>query len=179
MMADFHDRYYVNNPETETETEEQAPGIFDPDILEGLSKLGVKDQDTLHVLINSSLRKALNESQPKQPAQPQPQQQPDQVALAVEYAQEMRQAAGNQKKAEAVKVKFQEKGLDLDQASPITGRYYGELPEKEEQQPQADVLAEQYKAEVLANRGKGSAKLAEIKDKYRRKGFNPEGVSFR
>jgi hypothetical protein len=183
MMADFHDRYYVNNPETETE-EEQDSGIFDPDILESLGKLGIKDADTLHTLINSSLRKALNESQPRQQAaqpkpQAQPQQQPDQSALAVEYADEMRQAAGNKQKVQAVKAKYQEAGLDVDQTSPITGRRYGELPQQAEQQPQVDPLAEQYKAEVLANRGKGAAKLAEIKEKYRRKGFNPEGVSFR
>jgi DNA mismatch repair ATPase MutL len=182
MMADFHDRYYVNNPETETETEEQAPGIFDPDILESLGKLGIKDQDTLHTLINSSLRKALNESQPRQQAaqpQQQPKQAPDQSALAVEYSAEMRQAAGNKKAVQAVKAKYQEAGLDVDQTSPITGRYYGELPEKEEQQPQADPLETEYRAEILANRGKGFHKLAEIKEKYRRKGFNPEGVSFR
>jgi hypothetical protein len=160
------------------ETEkEQDSGIFDPDVLERLTKLGISDAGTLHTLINSSLRTALAESQPKQPAQPKP--QPDQAALAVEYAQEMRQATGNRQKLAEIKSKYQEAGLDVDQASPISGRYFGELPEKEEQQPQADPLAEQYKAEVLANRGKGSRKLAEIQDKYRRKGFNPEGVSFR
>jgi hypothetical protein len=182
MMADFHDRYYVN-PETETE-EDQAPGIFDPDVIESLGKMGIKDQDTLRTLLNSSLRKALSESQPRQQAaqpepQAQPQQQPDQSALAVEYAAEMRQAAGSKQKVQAIKAKYQAAGLDVDQTSPISGRYYGELPEKAEQQPQADPLAAEYRAEVLANRGKGSAKLAEIKDKYRRKGFNPEGVSFR
>jgi hypothetical protein len=177
MMADFHDRYYVN-PETETETEEeQAPGIFDPDILESLGKLGIKDQGTLHTLINSSLRKALNESQPRQQAtQPQPQAQPNQTVLAAQYADEMRQAAGNRQKAQAIKTRYQEAGLDVDRTSPISGRFYGELPQAE--QPQADPLESEYRQEVLSHRGEGFNVLDKIKSKYRARGFNPDGVKF-
>lgn len=37
-------------------------------------------------------------------------------------------------------------------------------------------LEEQYKKEVLANRGKGSAVLRDIKDKYRKKGLNVDTI---
>jgi hypothetical protein len=172
-VGTYNDRY------TETE-EEQAPGIFDADVLERLSSMGIKDQDTLRGLLNSSLRVALGESQPKQPTQPQsqPQEQPDQADLALKYSQEMRGATGNKTKLEAIKSKYQEAGLNTDLASPISGRYYGSLPQQAEQ-PQADPLEAQYKSEVLASRGKGFQVLNQIKSKYKKLGFDPEGVSFR